>query len=53
MELSSINTNHSGELLPVRVGPNLAIEGPVFVVSNGFQNYTRDGSFTRDATGVW
>jgi flagellar hook protein FlgE len=55
MELSSINTNHSGGAITgTGVETDLAIEGTgFFVVNNGFQNYyTRDGSFTRDATGV-
>lgn len=55
MELSSINTNHSGGAITgTGVETDLAIGGSgFFVVNNGFQNYyTRDGSFTRDATGV-
>lgn len=55
MELSSINTNHSGGAITgTGVETDLAIEGNgFFVVNNGFQNYyTRDGSFTRDATGI-
>ena len=55
MGISSIATVHEkGAITSTGRETDLAINGQgFFVVTDGYQNYyTRDGSFTRDATGV-
>ena len=55
MEVASINTLHTpGAITGTGRETDLAIEGNgFFVVSDGFQQYyTRDGTFTRDSSGV-
>ena len=55
MEVSSINTLHTpGAITSTGRETDLAIEGNgFFVVSDGFQQYyTRDGTFTRDSSGI-
>ncbi|NLJ55513.1 MAG: flagellar hook-basal body complex protein, partial [Firmicutes bacterium] len=55
MEVASINTLHTpGAITGTGRETDLAIEGNgYFVVTDGYQQYyTRDGTFTRDASGV-